>query len=281
MPVAPITPDPGADGWGRPTPGPPSSMPPDADPDGVYRPAAVGGHRTARWFILVGVALVLLVAPLAVPMNDAEDTGDAEPYLLNDAAADTLTAWEASPLDLAGLDQRCVATGEALLPGTLEAECTSGYGTGPVDLDIVSMAGVEDAPLSAGRGLRAILASDVSDVPFRPAAAEDVLHPSLSAQTGEFLMSPVIGLSSPFADLPDLREPGMPGDTQPVQYGDMPRESPGIPATPESTPGVYTVAASFMIDGPDGVLYTLAVTGADEASVTVTAEQLWGAVRAA
>lgn len=278
MPVAPITPDPGADGWGRPTPGPPSSMPPDADPDGVYRPAAVGGHRTARWFILVGAALVLLVAPLAVPMNDADDTGDADPYLLNDAAADTLTAWEASPLDLTGLDQRCAATGEALLPGTLEAECTSGYGTGPVDLDIVSMAGVEDAPLSAGRGLRAILASDVSDVPFRPAAAEDVLHPSLSARTGEFLMSPVIELSSPFADLPDLpdlREPGMPGDTQPVQYGDMPPESS------ESSPGIYTVAASFTIDGPDGVLYTVAVTGADEASVTVTAQQLWGAVRAA
>lgn len=278
MPVAPITPDPGADGWGRPTPGPPSSMPPDADPDGVYRPAAVGGHRTARWFILVGAALVLLVAPLAVPMNDADDTGDADPYLLNDAAADTLTAWEASPLDLTGLDQRCAATGEALLPGTLEAECTSGYGTGPVDLDIVSMAGVEDAPLSAGRGLRAILASDVSDVPFRPAAAEDVLHPSLSARTGEFLMSPVIELSSPFADLPDLpdlREPGMPGDTQPVQYGDMPPESS------ESSPGTYTVAASFTIDGPDGVLYTVAVTGADEASVTVTAQQLWGAVRAA
>lgn len=281
MPVAPITPDPGAEGWGRPTPGPPSSMPPDADPDGVYRPAAVGGHRTARWFILVGVALVLLVAPLAVPMNDADDTGR---YLLNDAAADTLTTWEASPLDLASLDQRCVATGEALLPGTLEAECTSGYGTGPVDLDIVSMAGVEDAPLSAGRGLRAILASDVSDVPFRPASAEDVLHPSLSARTGEFLMSPVIELSSPFADLPDLpdlREPGMPGETQPVQYGDIPPEVPETAETPGTSPGVYTVAASFTIDGPDGVLYTVAVTGADEASVTVTARQLWGAVRAA
>lgn len=280
MPVAPITPDPGADGWGRPTPGPPSSMPPDADPDGFYRPAAVGGHRTARWFILVGAALVLLVAPLAVPMNDAED---AEPYLLNDAAADTLTAWEYSPLDLAGLDGRCVATGEALLPGTLEAECTSGYGLAPVELDIVSMAGVEDASLSAGRGLRAILTSDVSDVPFRPADAEDVLHPSLSAQTDEFLMSPVIELSSPSADrsggsggllddLPELRDPGTPAGTQPVQYGDI---------TPETSPGIYTVATSFTIDGPDGVLYTVAVTGADEASVTVTAKQLWGAVRAA
>ncbi|MDN6511083.1 MAG: hypothetical protein L0K56_10310, partial [Corynebacterium sp.] len=81
MPVAPITPDPGADGWGRPAPGPvsgsfsgPPSLPPNADPDGRFRPAAVGGHRTARWFILVGVVLVALVVPFAVPMNPSPDT---------------------------------------------------------------------------------------------------------------------------------------------------------------------------------------------------------------
>ncbi|WP_291479022.1 hypothetical protein [Corynebacterium sp.] len=275
MPAAPITPDPGADGWGRPTPGPhvtPPPGPPDADPEGHFRPAAVGPHRTARWFILVGAALLLLAAPLAVPVNEDPDTG---PYLLNEAAADSLTAWGSAPLDLAGLDGRCVATGEALLPGTLEASCVVGYGLEHVDLDIVSMAGVDDAALSSGRGLRAILATDVSDVAFRPAVAEEVLHPSLSARAGEFMVSPVVELRAPSGlldDLPDPRDPGVPADTRPVQFGD--------PA-PGGTPGRYTAAASVLLDGPDGVLYTFAVTGGDEESVAVTADQLWGAVRAA
>jgi hypothetical protein len=284
MPVAPITPDPGADGWGRPprvrpTSGPvsgPVSGPPDADPDGLYRPAAVGPHRTARWFILVGAALLLLAFPLAVPMNDDPDE---EPYLLNEAAADSLTTWGFAPLDLTGLDGRCAATGEALLPGTLEATCMGANRWDSVDLDIVAMAGVENAAPSARRGLRAVLASDVSDVPFRPAPADEILHPSLAERTDGLRVSPVVELRSPLGfldELPEPRDPGMPADTRPVQYGDTAPDG-----TSGGTSGRYTVAASVLLDGPDGVLYTLVVTGGNERTLAETADHLWGAVRAA
>jgi hypothetical protein len=290
MPVAPITP--GADGWGRPprvrpsagpVPGPVSgavSGPPDADPDGLYRPAAVGPHRTARWFILVGAALLLLALPLAVPVNDDPD---GEPYLLNEAAADSLTTWEFAPLDLTGLDGRCAATGEAILPGTLEATCMGSNRWDTVDLDVVAMAGVEDAAPSARRGLRAVLASDVSDVPFRPAPADEILHPSLAGRTDGLRVSPVIELRSPLGlldELPEPRDPGVPADTRPVRYGDTAPD--GTSGTGSGTgSGRYTVAAAVLLDGPDGVLYTFAVTGGNERTVAETADHLWGAVRAA
>ncbi|WP_420099367.1 hypothetical protein [Corynebacterium sp.] len=314
MPVAPITPDPGADGWGRPNrtprlaglPSQPPSQPPNADPDGLYRPAAVGGHRTARWFLLMGIALVILVAPLAIPMNDAEDD---EPYLLNEAGADSLTAWAASPLNLAGLDRQCTALGETFLPGTLEGECYgafglaagsgagsgsgsgSGYGSGSlnefVNLEIASMAGVsagEGAATAARRSLRAIMMSDMSDVPLDrtdpadPADTRGVLHPTLARQTTELWTTQVLELAAPSStgsdgllddlpDLPEMREPGTPADTRPVQYGG-------------STGGRYAVAASFLMDGPDGVLYTVAVTGANPDTVEFAANRLVGAVRA-
>ncbi|MGP9759872.1 hypothetical protein [Corynebacterium sp. AOP12-C2-36] len=295
MPVAPITPDPGADGWGRPAPGPvsgsfsgPPSLPPNADPDGRFRPAAVGGHRTARWFILVGVVLVALVVPFAVPMNPSPDT---EPYLLNEAAADSLLSWDHDPLDLTALDPQCVATGDAMLPGTLEAECADRFGN-YVDLDIMSMNGVGDedgdTTQAARRSMRAIFYGDMSGATFTTvddSDAADLLHPTLAARTTEVLTTPVLELEPTLLNDPDgffddfedgLREPASP-DTHPVQYGD----SDGSGSDGSTGSGLYTAAASFLLDGPERVLYTVTVTGDDADVVAAAAEQLLGSVRAA
>lgn len=298
MPVAPITPDPGADGWGRPAPGPVSgsfsgsfsgspSLPPNADPDGRFRPAAVGGHRTARWFILVGVVLVALVVPFAVPMNPSPDT---EPYLLNEAAADSLLSWDHDPLDLTALDSQCVATGDAMLPGTLEAECADRFGN-YVDLDILSMDGIGDedgdTTQAARRSLRAIFYGDMSGATFTTvddSDAADLLHPTLAARTTEVLTTPVLELEPTLLNDPDgffddfedgVREPVEP-DTRPVQYGDSDGSGGGSTGS-----GLHTAAASFLMDGPERVFYTVTVTGDDADVVAVAAEQLLGSVRAA
>lgn len=251
---------------------------PDADPHSAYRPAAVGTRRTARWFILVGVALVILMLPVAVPENSQ---GSSTPYSssrgMNHAAAGSLLAWDAARLDLTGLDNRCSPVGEAIMPGVLEATCSSSGGGGDVDLDITSMAGVDDPVIAAERSLRAVLVSDIAaGIPgadFAPTDTDGLLHPSLA--DGDLLMTPVITLregagDSYFESPPDPYERFDRPEISPVQY----QHGGG---------GLFAVAVSFTMAGAgaDDVLYTAVVSGDNEMTVEQSATSLLGDFRAA
>lgn len=232
------------------------------------------------------MVLVALVLPYAIPMNSSPSS---EPYPLTEAAGDSLLSWDYDPLDLTALDSQCYPTGDALLPGALEAECADRFGN-YVDLDIMSMNGIGeedgDTTQAARRSLRAIFYGDMSGATFSTVAdsdAADLLHPTLAARTTEVLTTPVIELQPTPLNDPDgffddfgdgFREPASP-DTRPVQYGG------GSDGSGSSGGGLHTAAASFLMDGPERVFYTVTVTGDDPDVVAIAAEQLLGEIRAA
>lgn len=247
MPIA------GRPDWPGEQPQRPTGAPlPDADPSGHYRPAAVGGHRTARWFILVGVALVIMVLPLAVPVKDdagaTGSPGGGSSYRLADAAFDSLLTWENWPLDLGALEGRCAPLDTALLPGTITAECSTEHGM--VDLDIVGMLdvgdGAGDIELASQRGLRMIMPSDTSGVPFHERDAGEHLSPGLAVEVDDFRASPLT----------------------PFSWG--------------ASDPVYSAAASFLNSDAGGVsvLYTVSVTGGTELSAASAANSLMRGIRA-
>lgn len=288
MPISPVGSS-GDDTWGRRTSAghstgtTPQPSLPDADPDGMYRPAAVGGHRTARWFILIGAVIVILCIPLAVPSNPSGSAGLYSSHRMNDAAADSLMGWGAAPVDLSGLDNRCAPDGDVIMPGLLEAVCAPagedrdegfhGFGATNVDLELTSMVGVSDVQLSSQRSLRAILASDTAEragIDFTPADAHEILHPSLA--DGELLFTPVItlreGAGDSYLDPPaDPRDRVEQPEFSPVQY----QHGGG---------GVFAVAASFTAGPADDVLYTVLFSGTNPHTITHTANSLLGEIRA-
>lgn len=282
-----------ADSWGRPAPVPPRPPePPDADPQGRYRPAAVGTHRTARWFILAGAVLLVLMVPLAVPFRSDSDGsgGPGSTFTMNDAAADVLEGWYDEPLDLSRWDSHCYATQE-LMPATMEADC------GTVSIGLVSSTGVhgESTVVPSRRAMRAYTVTDTSDVPFHEEPADAALDPAFAGAVTNFRMTDVVPLSNAvrvpdfpdFPDAPGLPDgPGVPGggsgsgpdDLQPVQY--LP-DGGGGGDDRDDAGGPVAVAASFLMKEGDGVLYTLTVTGTSVADVRYSTLSLLGGVRVA
>lgn len=279
MPISAIPPVPPVQpGWpvqpGQPglTVAPPS----DPDPYGRYRTLPTGSRRTSVWFAVLGVALLVLCAPFALPVD--HDVVDGDYDTLDNAASDTVLTWSGWSPDLSGLDASCRAP--RMQPGM--ASLYAGCGT--ATLDLIGTAGVDasgsDADLAraADRAVRAAWSQDEDPMHFVRADVDSLFHPSLASSVGTALVSDTF-----IYDVGDG-----PGNGDGAGDGWSPDDGFGggfgggvqdVSFSPVAANGssVYVQAASFT--GPGDVMYTLVVSGISPQQVTALLPDMLGRLR--
>ncbi|HIW92744.1 MAG TPA: hypothetical protein H9870_13910 [Candidatus Corynebacterium avicola] len=275
--------------WGTPAPEHqqrPSAQPfPPTDPYGRYRPAATGRHRTARWFILVGIAVLVLVAPLAVPLKDFSEVEDT--YRPSEMVTMSMLPSEQWPLDLTGLDRDCAATDVGVV--TFSMSCWMAA-IGDVEVHIGGFTGIgdsdEDVELAAQRGMRTATLTDTSDAVFT--RQSDVpASPSLTPEVDEALVSephPVSGLGLTPPDVMQDDSPVGQRETQPVSVrGGVQGSQQGDVEPAQNSQQVYAATVALLNRDADGesAMYTVTVISDYRPQVEDMARFITGSIRAA
>lgn len=278
--------------WG--TPGPehqqrPSSQPfPPTDPYGRYRPAATGRHRTARWFILAAVAILVLVAPLAFPLKDFSEVDDT--YRPSEMVTMSMLPSEQWPLDLTGLDRDCVATDIGVV--TFSMSCWMAA-IGDVEVHIGGFTGIgdsdEDVELAARRGMRTATLTDTSDAMFTR-SSDGPVSPSLTPEVDESLVSEPYPVSWLGLTPPDVMQDDSPvgqRETQPVSLrgalqGDVQGDNRSSEQV-QTSQQLYAATVALLNRDADGesVMYTVTVISDYRHGVEDMARFTTGSIRAA
>ena len=247
--------------------GPPETAPfPPTDPHGRYRPAANGRHRTARWFILAAVAVLVLVAPLAVPVKDpAEVEDEYSPSSMLELSAKPSSPW---PIDISGFDTICAAADSGMV--TLAMVCDLPR-VGVVEVHIGEVVGVggsaTDVDVAARRGMRAATMTDTSDARFHWLSTTS-LSSTLAPEVDAVRVSEPQALTwfdfSPPDVVPDDTPSQRYRDTQPVSVQQGLRQ--GVRPDRNVLPAQYgtdsyaaTVALLNRDAGGESVMYTVTV----------------------
>lgn len=287
MPISAIPPEP-------PLPSVPSAADltpyPDPDPGGRYRTLPTGTRRTSVWFGVLGVALLVLCVPFALPVD--HDVVDGDYDTLGDAANDTVLTWGDWSLDLSDLDSSCSAP--RMQPGmaSLYADC------GAVLVDLVGTAGVDaagtdsDLARSADRAVRAAWSDDQDPMNFSREDVASLFHPDLASSVKKVLVSDAFVYDyddgsdddwndwSPEDGFGGFGGPGG-GDVQDVNYTPRGVSGPASDASPRydrvARYSIYAQAAAFT--GPNDVMYTLVISGASPHEVSTALPDLMGRMR--
>lgn len=294
MPISAIPPEPPLPSVPPVPPAPDPTPYPDPDPEGRYRILPTGTRRTSVWFGVLGVALLVLCVPFALPVD--HDVVDGDYDTLGDAANDTVLTWGDWSPDLSGLDSSCSAP--RMQPGiaSLYADC------GPVLVDLVGTAGVDasgtdsDLARSADRAVRAAWSDDQEPMNFSREDVASLFHPDLASSVKNILVSDAFVYDyddgsdddwndwSPEDGFGGFGGPGGGGDVQDVNH--MPRGVSGTASdASDASPrydrvarySIYAQAAAFT--GPNDVMYTLVISGASPHEVSAALPDLLGRMR--
>ncbi|MDH2456859.1 hypothetical protein QDW14_10335 [Corynebacterium bovis] len=225
-------------------------VPPVADPEGRYRPAPVGAHRTRNALLLTAGVLAALLVPVAVRAANGP-VPETYPSFSEAMTSQGLDPGP-TPLTLDALDDLCTLPRDTPMPGVVSAEC------GGVDLDLTTMSGVDDPAGSTRRALRAVGRSRdaFADVPVQDVSADAVrADPSLDGAVDAVWETRPVLIRTAGSDLDPGGTPGGPG---------LPGGAPGGPA---AVPGAAVPGAARAVgagtSGATGTGATGATGGAD------------------
>jgi hypothetical protein len=273
-----------------PTSGLTPGLTPDPDPEGRYLTLPTGTRRTSAWFGVLGVALLVLCVPFALPVD--RDVVDGDYDTLGDAANDTVLTWGDWAPDLSDLDSSCSAP--RMQPGmaSLYADC------GSVLVDLVGTAGVDasgtdsDLAHSADRAVRAAWSEDQDPMDFVREDVSSLFHPDLASSVENVLVSDTFVYDyddgsdddwndwSPEDGFGGFGGAGGGGNVQDVNYtpGGASDDAPDTASDAFSgyhrvaRYSIYAQAAAFT--GPNDVMYTLVVSGASPHQVSAALPDL-------
>lgn len=181
-------------------------VPPVADPEGRYRPAPVGAHRTRNALLLTAGVLAALLVPVAVRAANGP-VPETYPSFSEAMTAQGLDPGP-TPLTLDALDDLCTLPRDTPMPGVVSAEC------GGVDLDLTTMSGVDDPAGATRRALRAVGRSRdaFAEVPVQDVSADAVrADPSLDGAVDAVWETRPVLIRTAGSDLDPGDAPGGPG----------------------------------------------------------------------